>query len=357
VSIGIVECAGEIPSSLIAAERLTLPLEKRSREQTIAALKQRLVEAGRRVITAGRAVRPAESIHCVLRAPWTQSRTSRAGTAYDHEEYVSKKTITELAQRALEDARAPRQNFLEASVMQVALNGYPTSAPEGKRAHKVDVAALVCAADPALTSAVREALETLFPGIPAFMHSGTRGIMESLDGDGSDEQDRLVLDVAEEGTAAIVIREGVVASEAYVAEGEGMMLARAVPGQSAEETLATLRMMARGASDSAVSSGVESGLANMEPDLARAFGEFFAALGAPHRLPRAVALIARPYLAPWLTRFFSRIDFAQFTAVSQPFDITPFKAPRHLAAAGGAEEADTDLLIALPLINKRDERR
>lgn len=347
---------------IVAAERLTLPLEERTHRETIAALKRRLIDAGHSAFaacTGSRTARSISSVYAIIRAPWAQSRTVRAEHSYDHEEYVSGTMITDLAQRALDEAHVPRANFLEASVMQVALNGYATSDPEGKYAHKTEVATLVSVADPSLRSAVREALGTVFPAARVVMHSGARGILEALRGVDPEKRDRLVLDVAQEGTAAIVMRDGVVESEAYVAEGERSMLTRALPKRPSEETLGSLRMIAREECDSSTCSDVENGLAKMEPDLAHVFGEFFATIGTPHRLPNAITLLAHPDLAPWLTRFFSRIDFAQFTEVSQPFEITPFKARYTVPtdAHEGPESTDTDLLIVLALINKQQQRR
>lgn len=380
VSVGIAHGAAGKPPSIVAAERLVLPLEERTQEQTIAALKQRLIDAGSKVLaayTSTRAGRPVSAVYAFIRAPWAQSRTVRAEVAYDHEEYISETTITDLAKRALEDAHAPRANFLEASLMQVALNGYPTTQPEGKYAHKAEIAVLVCAADPSLRVAVQEALGNVFPASPAVMHSSARSILEALRERDQKRRDCLVLDVGEEGTAAIVMRGSVAESEMYVAEGIRSMLLRALPNRPPEDTLVTMGMMAREECEPAVCNSMEGALAKMEPDLAHVFGEFFAAIGTPLRLPSTITLLTHPDLAVWLTRFFSRIDFAQFTEISQPFEVITFSPqtlshetakaePSQQKQSAGTSQAtppvinekhestDTDLALALALINKQE---
>src|SRR3989338_4033465 len=362
ISVGIAEHSGREGYAIVAAERLALPLQERTPEQTIATVKQRLADGGHRVLAAGaggRAPRRITSVHAVIRAPWAQSRTLRADIQYKRDEYIREAIITDLAQRALKDTHVPAANFLEASVMQVALNGYVTSEPAGKYAHKVEIATLVCVADPALREALRSALAAVFPSAPVSIHCAARGILESVREAHPEQPDCLVLDVSEEGTAAIVVREGTYGSEAYIAEGMRAMFSRALPGNPPEETFASIRMIARGQCDPATCNKVEEALAKMEPDFAHAFGEFFASMTTPRRLPNVMILLVHPDIAPWFVRFFSRIDFAQFTEVSQPFEVTLLKdrtagPPGPAAAQAGV--GDSELEIALALINKRGER-
>ncbi len=52
------------------------------------------------------------------------------------------------------------------------------------------------------------------------------------------------------------------------------------------------------------------------------FGETLGACAAARRLPTNLILCAHPDVAPWLSKFFSRIDFSQFTVTAQPFSVT-----------------------------------
>lgn len=73
-------------------------------------------------------------------------------------------------------------------------------------------------------------------------------------------------------------------------------------------------------------SSVETALAKAEPELAAAFGAAFGELAAARRLPNTLLLSAHQYFVPWLTAFFERIDFAQFTLTSRPFTVEPISA-------------------------------
>ena len=58
------------------------------------------------------------------------------------------------------------------------------------------------------------------------------------------------------------------------------------------------------------------------------------AIAGGRRLPNDLVLAVQPDLAPWLSQFFSRIDFTQFTKTAQPFEIqllTPEKLNRLVA--------------------------
>ena len=61
-------------------------------------------------------------------------------------------------------------------------------------------------------------------------------------------------------------------------------------------------------------------IARAEPDLARIFGEAMGRIAATERLPNALILAVQEDMAPWLSQFFSRIDFTQFTVTTQPFE-------------------------------------
>ena len=71
-------------------------------------------------------------------------------------------------------------------------------------------------------------------------------------------------------------------------------------------------------------------LGRAEPELVRSFGEVFATLAAKQRLPNALLLSAPVELTPWLQGFFARIDFAQFTATTQPLAVETL-SPEHLS--------------------------
>jgi len=165
--------------------------------------------------------------------------------------------------------------------------------------------------------------------------------------------DCLILDVTEEGTAAVVVRNGAPENELLIPEGVRSILTKASSGGTPEETRQALRMIARDECSEATCTAVQAACAAIEPELAHVFGEHFAKLSTPQRLPTTTLLVAHPDLSPWLSRFFSRIDFTQFTLSAQPFEVVPITGEglgKVTSASDG--DVDIDLSIALTLINK-----
>jgi len=365
VSVGIAHSLRSGPAKLLTSTRMELPLEERTPEHTTVALKQRLVEAGQKTLAtyaAGGHALPISTAYAIISAPWTQSQTKRAEAVFDTEEYVSERLLSDLARRALKESPAPRANFLEANVMEVALNGYGTSHPEGKRAHTVALCALICVGDPDLSAAATEALRTVFPVAEVILRSGVRATLEAVRASRPQLRNCLILDVGDEGTAAIVIRDGVVESQTYIPEGLRSILARISQGGLGDGTLATMRMIGRDECSTPTCAAMQAALAKMEPDLAHAFGESLMKISAPLRLPNQLVLFAHPDISSWLGRFFARIDFTQFTETLQPFDVAVFQAAdlspsrdtstQVAGALGTVGAADIELSVALALINK-----
>ena len=95
-------------------------------------------------------------------------------------------------------------------------------------------------------------------------------------------------------------------------------------------------------------------MAKVEPELVRVFGEGMAVCAAQARLPNKLILITQPDMAPWLAKFFSRIDFTQFTLTTQPFSVETI-APADLSAwvtAARGVVLDTGVALSAALVNR-----
>ena len=83
-----------------------------------------------------------------------------------------------------------------------------------------------------------------------------------------------------------------------------------------------MRMMSRGTCSTSACEKMNSSLARIEPELVKTFGDALGRLVSTRRLPNELLLIAEPELSQWLSVFFSRIDFCQFTLTTKPFTPT-----------------------------------
>ncbi len=164
--------------------------------------------------------------------------------------------------------------------------------------------------------------------------------------------------MASEGTNFVVIRDGITTDHATIPEGKNSILKRISGNGMTEETLTLLRLIARGECHDPACEAVQIAMAKAEPELVRAFGEVIAKLVMQQRLPNHLILATHEDLIPWLSSFFSRIDFAQFTTTTQPFAVTPLKPVdfAHLALPETGIQVDTGILIAAALVNIEEGR-
>ncbi len=97
-------------------------------------------------------------------------------------------------------------------------------------------------------------------------------------------------------------------------------------------------------------------MAKTEPGVVKAFGELFGTLSAARRLPNRLLLLTHEDLSPWLSRFFNRIDFAQFTVTTRPFIPTPLSMEtlKDLVFFGEGTTPDVSLGIATALVNMEE---
>lgn len=334
-AFAVLEVPAKGPSIVHAAERAILPIEQRSPEVAIAAVGAELQRVGEKMLKiyaekAKNTPHP-ESVLCVIRAPWTRSQAVREATRFEKETLVSPSLISELAQKALQHASdIEKSDYLDATVARVELNGYPTKKPGGKRAHEISVTALVSGCDPPIRAAVEHSLEALLPHIPRTLRSGSRALLSVLR-EYSPGQDYVIIDMGGEGATIIVVRDGAPAEQSIVSEGVYNVLRRLSGAGMPEEVLGMMRMMARDQCTSTACEATAQALARIEPELVKAFGEGMAKCASLRRLPNSLFVVTHPDMALWLSQFFSRIDFTQFTQTAQPF-VVKVLAPKNMAA-------------------------
>lgn len=359
VGVAILSLQPDAPAKILASERFVLPLEDRKKDATLTALGDNLVQVGQKVMKRYTRDRknpePPELLYCVIHAPWTHSATVQAVTKFDKQTKVTRDTIGDLAKKALgQEVQVDKKHILEASVVRVELNGYPTGSPVGKPAHEIVVSALISDCDPDLRTKVETSLETLFPHMKPVFRSSTRALVSTLRELPGTNHNYLVVDMVSEGTNLIAIREGVVAEQTVVPEGVHSIIKRVAPKGMPEETLTLIRMLGRDQCSTAACEAIQEALSKAEPELVRIFGAGMTACASVRRLPEKLILIVQPDMMPWLTKFFSRIDFTQFTQTTQPFsveplaaeDLTPWVELEHGATL------DTGIALSIALVNR-----
>lgn len=359
-ALGLVAVPKSGPARLLVAKRSILPLEEREPAAVVAAIGRHLAETGQQALAEyGKHGGPQPgSVYAVIRAPWTQSKTVRAGVTFPKPTKVTNAMIGKLAREAIASVKVPKEALLEAGVIRVELNGYPTSKPEGKLCSELSVAALLGACDPALRASVEQTLRHLFGSRRITMRSGIHAVLSAMRDTPDMPGDSLVVDMASEGTDFMVVRDSVTTDHGASAEGKNSILKRISPDGMMEHTLTLLRLIARGECHDPACDALTAAMGKAEPELVRVFGETIAKLVSRRRLPNLLILATHDDLAPWLTTLFSRIDFAQFTTTTRPFIVRALKpvdfADRVVAEANA--RTDSAMLTAAALVHMEESR-
>lgn len=359
VGVSVVEIAKNGPAAVLLGERMTLPIESRGKDQSAAGVLQLLEQCADKVlksyagVDAKNAPAPPQAVYAILRAPWTRFRTAQIEETFPEPRAITKDMIAELAKKATATISDLGANILEAGVMQIFLNGYPTANPIGKKASMIAVIAFESDVNPDIKRGITDTLGKLLPGRPPVIRSGMRALLTVLHEHIPDIHRYVVLDVGGFATSCAVVRKEMVTQNEEVGEGSATITQRVSGAGLPEETLTQLRMLAADTCSTDACKAIKNSLAKAEPDLAKIYGEMFAKLAQRRRLPNHVMLAAPAELSPWLQGFFSRIDFAQFTATTQPLEVEML-TPEHLRETvlwkTGAPQ-DTGIAITAGCVN------
>ncbi len=356
VSLTIAQTKRNAPLTVKAFERITLPLDERTEAALAAGTISALAALANRVVSnfvKGHKPAAIKHVYAIIRAPWMHSESVHAKKVFEHETRIDALSIRALT-KGMNEQYSPgsKDRPCDAGVVKISLNGYQTDAPEGKQAHQLEIDAIFSSCSAKLRQGVTNALHSSFPSGFA-MRSGERAIISALKAAYPGESDLFIVEIGIEGTNLLVVRDGIGVDRTSVSEGFRATLKRIARGGIPDDTLATIRMMARDECATPACEELTQAMAQAEPELARIFGASIAKLAAHERLPEKLVLIASPDLLSWLTSFFGRIDFAPFTVTTLPFSVVHLSA-HDLASVFACEpgiEIDAEAAIGCALVN------
>lgn len=355
-SVGVSLVRLDAKAEIIQSFRVNLPAEKRSPDHSVSAITQLLgetVEKAVQVHAADPKATPLAGSYIIVHAPWTRFRTSQAEEMYAEPVAVTENLIASLTKKALENpSELDPAHRLESGVVHVYVNGYPTNNPVGNQATRIAVTAYESDISPNVQQTLTEVLAKALPGRTPVVRSSMCALLGVVSEHVPEIHRNLIIDVGSSSTYCAVVQKDAVMQTTSVPEGLATILSRIAGGALPEEVMTQLRMLASDTCATEACKALKDSLARLEPDLAKNFGEAFAKLAAERRLPNTAMLSAPGEVAPWMAGFFSRIDFAQFTATMQPFSVELLTAD-HLADAVGWENhtADTGLGIAAAYVH------
>lgn len=355
VAAGIIDVSS-VSGVVLREKRMLVSFEDRTEPAAIAALMNVVEEVTRAVLDEQRRAdgRIPSHVYCVVRAPWVSTTTKRAQLDQNDERPVTVAAVRALAQRVLDAQKdLDLKRLFHVGITDVELNGYVVEDPIRRNARTVAVSVVIGTMDIATKRTIQATMRRVFPHQQVRYRTSTEALLATCAVQCDGTHDRLVVDVAAEATTLVSIREGVISSEHVVPEGVHSMLQRIAPSDLPEHTLARLRMRAHGESEVREADEIDQTLSKVEADLVRVFGEAMSTASAMARLPNSLMLVVREEMLPWLSSFFSRIDFGQFTLTTRPFDVhvpQPDILARHIKPAPGAS-VDVSFLLSAALVN------
>lgn len=356
VAIGIVAVPTRGPAHLLSAHRAALPAGERENDATSAAIVSLTAETAEKALAAYGGNVPAA--YAIIHSPWSRSKTARAEKTLEADTKLDKNTIGALAHSALEsEPGLDRENTIEAGIIRVELNGYPTEKPLGKRAHNLAASVLITTCDKKVKDGVSAALSRVFSCPPPKLRSDTRALLSVIRESSLLPKESLILNMTYEATNTLVVRKGVVTETAFIPEGSSSIVRRIGGDKLPEETMTLIRLLALDQCEDAACEATRAAMAKVESDIVKEFGEMFGRLSAARRLPNRLLLLTHDELSPWLVRFFSRIDFAQFTVTTRPFMPSPLslEALKELVVSESPSARDVSLGIAAALVNMEEQ--
>ncbi|MBI5004281.1 hypothetical protein HZC00_04260 [Candidatus Kaiserbacteria bacterium] len=325
VSIAIALLHQDKPLEILAAGRSDLSFEDRTPEAVLAALPDQINEAGKKALDTYTSLQKSHgsitNVFCIMNTPWVRSQTIRTVAKFDTEVAITEHMIADLAKQALDEStEINAANLLEANVVRIELNGYATSEPIGKQAHKVSVYALISGCEPQIRSIVQDALHRLFPA-PVVFRSQFRTILSVVEAIPGLQKDFCLVDLTRDTTIIANIHTGLSMAHKTVDEGLLSIIKRIAGKRMPEETLSLMRMVTDETCSTDACTEITEATTRVEPDLVRVFADAMVELASTRYLPPLLVLLCEDALAPWLTTIFSRIDFTQFTTTTHPFEV------------------------------------
>ena len=351
-AVGVLNIDPKSKSTLVAANRSFIPYEKRSKEQFAARMGDAVTEAITKAMQALAArkddTRSPKEVFVFFRAPWIDARVVKISKTFDTETKITRLHIDALAKEAIDS----KEKMLEAMVLRVEVNGYPTVDAIGKVGHLITLYALITTVDEELQASAQAYVSKALPQLKPIWRSHTRALLLCIREHPKHPRDCVVMDVSSEGTSILIIRDGILSTQVTFDVGIHSILDRLAKNALPEETLGLIHMLEREQCSGDACVVLKTSMEKVEQEMVREFGEQLAKLSVKARLPQDMLLFVHPDIAPWLSRFFSRLDFSQFTMPLKPFSVSEL-VPKDMQEWIQIDSAapDVSLLLATSLVH------
>lgn len=323
-AVGIMRLSPQGPSMMLAAQRSFMPYEKRSAEQFATRMSTTISEAAAKAFQAYSVrkdkVSSITEAHVFFRSPRTEAKMLKFTMTFPEETKITPAHVDDVTKQVLTGA----DRVLEAIMLRTEVNGYHTQNPVGKAGTSLTVYALVSTIAERLQEATATAFQKTFPQAKIKWRSRIRALLTAMHEKSHESKDCVMIDISSESSMFVTVKDGILDKQTTFDFGMHTILERLSKNALPEETIGLIRMIEKDQCSGESCAQLKTSMEKLEGELLREFGEKLGTLTGAGRLPQTLHLFAHPDISPWLTRFFSKIDFAQFTVPLQPFTVNEF---------------------------------
>lgn len=305
--------------------RTPLPYEAGTQE-VLPGLTHALTEALTQLLSAVSARLPSHEpleLRAFVHAPWCATVTEKIELPFNRETTVSKKLLQTLLARAMEDVEPENMVCIDRQVLRIALNGYAVEDPIGKRAQSAEITIARSFLESRIYALITNIFGQQFPNhsleIDAFVFSLLQ--QHAL---WKNTTSATIIDIGGLYTTSTIVREGNVIETHVMPFGHRALL-QIFCGLYQDTTHAEtqLQLYFTNSATPSQTQKIEDLLNTQEAPAVRILGDAFTAMMQKNgKIPHHVFLSVGTSLAPWFEKLLGKIDFAQFTTTSKPFEVS-----------------------------------
>lgn len=305
--------------------------------------------------------RGVDHVYVFLGSPWAGVRVVSKNIESKEPILISRKWMQGAIQEILGSEATTRGDatvFLEQSVIQVLLNGYPTSAPEGKRANRISVVLLEAHALERLARAVGDVMEKSFHKGRVTLRSALLASFTTIRDHFESEDNFLLVNVGSDMVEMALVREDALEGTSVLTRGSRHLVERAAEllNTVPDEAGARLRLHAEGKLDEG-NRKLQTAIATIEREWQIELDRSLSELKTLRGLPLTVFLLVSPDHAAWFSALLRSPASSLHTITREPFRVVELHGEELLKhhAVEADVVPDAPLSIETLFLNRLEE--
>ncbi|MBF05182.1 hypothetical protein CL644_00515 [bacterium] len=237
----------------------------------------------------------------------------------------------------------------------IALNGYTTADPYGKKAENIAITALESDVSDIIHNSISDAFQNTFPNhrvnLDSFLFVATH-LREFFENSGT----YALMDIGGEYTSLSVIRDDTITASTWAGFGTEYLIRSLLTGEKTDRqsVVSELVMYIDNTCTPSQCRKIETALVSIEQEWIKAFGDACANLSKHSRIPTKVYVSVDKRYGKWFKTVIEKIDFANFTITGKPLEaqiLTLDRAKKSIKYKEGVKQ-DTVLALGVLFVDK-----